>query len=69
MSNVIIDLKNIDIIPVIKNVLTPKSRVLIMAKIIKNIKETQKPKDILKVMSLNKEEFKGALFIYGIGAA
>lgn len=63
------DLKNIDIIPVIKNVLTPKSRVLIMAKIIKNIKETQKPKDILKVMSLNKEEFKGALFIYGIGAA
>lgn len=62
------DLKNVDIIPVIKNALSIKSRVVIMAKIIKNIKNTKNPKDILKMMSLNKSEFKGALFIYAVGA-
>lgn len=62
------DLENIDILQGIKNILSPKLRVLVMAKIMKDIEKTKNPKDILKIMSLNKEEFKGALFVYGIGA-
>ncbi len=62
------DLENIDIFQGIKNILNPKLRVLIMAKIMKDVGKTKNPRDILKVMALNKEEFKGALFLYGIEA-
>lgn len=62
------DLENIDIFQGIKNILNPKLRVLTMAKIMKDIEKTRNHRDILKIMSLNKEEFKGALFVYGIGA-